>query len=69
MIAPTLLVGLGGTGSKIIIRVSQNVKEYLRKRLRYTEYNTKIIEIKTIRKKNKIMVLSVVQLQIVWQLQ
>lgn len=27
MIAPTLLVGLGGTGSKIVCRVSQMVTE------------------------------------------
>ena len=31
MIAPTLLVGLGGTGSKIVCRVSQMVTEEQRK--------------------------------------
>ena len=34
MIAPTLLVGLGGTGSKIVCRVSKMVTEEQRRRLK-----------------------------------
>ena len=45
MIAPTLLVGLGGTGSKIVCRVSQMVTEEQRKRIGFAVFDTDINEL------------------------
>lgn len=49
MIAPTLLVGLGGTGSKIVCRVSQMVTEEQRKRIGFAVFDTDINELREIR--------------------
>lgn len=46
MIAPTLLVGLGGTGSKIVCRVSQMVTEEQRKRIGFAVFDTDINELR-----------------------
>lgn len=48
MIAPTLLVGLGGTGSKIVCRVSQMVTEEQRKRIGFAVFDTDINELREI---------------------
>ena len=45
MIAPTLLVGLGGTGSMIVCRVSQMVSEEQRKRIGFAVFDTDINEL------------------------
>ena len=42
MIAPTLLVGLGGTGSKIVSRVSKMVTEEQRKHIGFAVFDTDI---------------------------
>mgnify|MGYP000099170569 CR=1 FL=1 len=52
MIAPTLLVGLGGTGSKIVCRVSQMVTEEQRKRIGFAVFDTDINELREIREAN-----------------
>ena len=52
MIAPTLLVGLGGTGSKIVCRVSQMVTDEQRKRIGFTVFDTDINELREIRESN-----------------
>ena len=44
MIAPTLLVGLGGTGSKIVCRVSQMVTEEQRNRWKSGEKKAEYVE-------------------------
>ena len=50
MIAPTLLVGLGGTGSKIIARVSKLVTEEQRDHLGFAVFDTDINELREIQK-------------------
>ncbi len=52
MIAPTLLVGLGGTGSKIVCRVSKMVTEEQRKRIGFAVFDTDINELREIREAN-----------------
>lgn len=52
MIAPTLLVGLGGTGSKIVCRVSKMVTEEQRKRIGFAVFDTDINELREIRDAN-----------------
>lgn len=52
MIAPTLLVGLGGTGSKIVCRVSKMVTEEQRKRIGFAVFDTDINELREIRDEN-----------------
>lgn len=52
MIAPTLLVGLGGTGSKIVCRVSKMVTEEQRKRIGFAVFDTDINELREIREEN-----------------
>ena len=52
MIAPTLLVGLGGTGSKIVCRVSEKVTEEQRKRIGFAVFDTDINELREIREAN-----------------
>ena len=42
MIAPTLLVGLGGTGSKIICRVANKVTKEQRQHLGFAVFDTDI---------------------------
>ena len=44
MNAPTLLVGLGGTGSKIIDRVSRMVSEEQRKNISFVVFDTDVNE-------------------------
>lgn len=52
MIAPTLLVGLGGTGSKIVMKVSKMVDEEQRKRIGFCVFDTDINELTEIREAN-----------------
>ncbi len=52
MIAPTLLVGLGGTGSKIVLRVSKMVTEEQRQRIGFAVFDTDINELREIREGN-----------------
>ena len=52
MIAPTLLVGLGGTGSKIVCRVSRMVSEEQRDHLGFAVFDTDINELRDIQKNN-----------------
>ena len=52
MNAPTLLVGLGGTGCKIINRVSKLVTEEQRKNIAFAMFDTDINELNDIKKKN-----------------
>ncbi len=52
MIAPTLLVGLGGTGSKIVCRVAKLVTEEQRSRLGFAVFDTDINELREIREEN-----------------
>ncbi len=56
MLAPTLLVGLGGIGSKIVSRVakrvSEEVPEELQNRIAYAVFDTDINELQEIHQKN-----------------
>ncbi len=52
MIAPTLLIGLGGTGSKIVARVSQKVTEEQRKHIGFAVFDTDINELREIQQVN-----------------
>lgn len=52
MIAPTLLVGLGGKGSDIVCRVSQMVTEEQRQRIGFAVFDTDINELRDIQEKN-----------------
>ena len=52
MPAPTLLVGLGGTGSKIVLRVSRLVTESQRRHIGFTIFDTDINELREIREAN-----------------
>ena len=52
MIAPTLLVGLGGTGSKIVCRVSQRVTEEQRQRIGFAVFDTDINDLREIQEAN-----------------
>lgn len=52
MIAPTLLVGLGGTGSKIVCRVSKLVSEEQRDHLGFAVFDTDINELRDIQRAN-----------------
>ena len=52
MIAPTLLVGLGGTGSKIVCRVSKMVTEEQRRRIGFAVFDTDINELRQIQEEN-----------------
>lgn len=52
MIAPTLLVGLGGTGSKIVCRVSNLVNEEQRDHLGFAVFDTDINELRDIQRAN-----------------
>lgn len=48
MIAPTLLVGLGGTGSKVVLRVANKVTEEQRKKIGFAVFDTDINELRDI---------------------
>ncbi len=52
MIAPTLLIGLGGTGSKIVCRVSKMITEEQRKRIAFAVFDTDINELREIQEEN-----------------
>ena len=52
MIAPTLLIGLGGTGSKIVCRVSKMITEEQRKRIAFAVFDTDINELREIQETN-----------------
>ena len=52
MIAPTLLVGLGGTGSKIVCRVSKMVTEEQRRHIGFAVFDTDINELREIQEEN-----------------
>lgn len=52
MIAPTLLVGLGGTGSKIVCRVSKLVSKEQRDHLGFAVFDTDINELRDIQRAN-----------------
>ena len=52
MIAPTLLVGLGGTGSKIVCKVSRLVTEEQREHLGFAVFDTDINELRDIQRDN-----------------
>ena len=52
MIAPTLLVGLGGTGSKIICRVANKVTKEQRQHLGFAVFDTDINELREIQRAN-----------------
>ena len=52
MIAPTLLVGLGGTGSKIVCRVSKMVTKEQRRHIGFAVFDTDINELREIREEN-----------------
>ncbi len=52
MIAPTLLVGLGGTGSKIVCRVSSLISAEQRNHLGFAVFDTDINELRDIEKSN-----------------
>ena len=52
MNAPTLIVGLGGTGSSIVNKVSQMVSEEERQRIGFAVFDTDANEMKEIRENN-----------------
>ncbi len=52
MNAPTLIVGLGGTGSSIVLRVSQKVTEEQRQQIGFAVFDTDVNELREIKKKN-----------------
>lgn len=52
MIAPTLLVGLGGTGSKIVCRVANLVSDEQRDNLAFAVFDTDINELRDIQRRN-----------------
>ena len=52
MLAPTLLIGLGGKGSDIVCRVSKLVSETQRKSIGFCVFDTDINELREIREAN-----------------
>ncbi len=52
MSAPTLIVGLGGTGSKIVLKVSEKVTDEQRKNIGFAVFDTDVNELRQIRMKN-----------------
>ena len=52
MIAPTLLIGLGGTGSKIVQRVAKLVTEEQLSRIGFAVFDTDINELRDIQRAN-----------------
>ncbi len=53
MNAPTLIVGLGGTGSDVAMRVSQMVTEEQRKQIGFAVFDTDVNELRVIKEKDK----------------
>lgn len=52
MNAPTLLIGLGGVGCKIIERVSKMVTDEQRNNIAFAAFDTDINELREIQKRN-----------------
>lgn len=52
MSAPTLIVGLGGTGSKIVLRVAEKVSEEQRKSIGFAVFDTDVNELRQISENN-----------------
>ncbi len=52
MLAPTLVVGLGGTGSDIVQRVAKQVTDEQRKKIGFVVFDTDVNELREIREKN-----------------
>ena len=52
MNAPTLIVGLGGKGSEIALRVSKMVSEEQRQRIGFAVFDTDVNELSEIKRKN-----------------
>lgn len=52
MNAPTLIIGLGGKGSDVALRVSQMVSEEERQRIGFAVFDTDVNELKEIKRKN-----------------
>ncbi|MCR4792865.1 MAG: tubulin-like doman-containing protein [Lachnospiraceae bacterium] len=52
MNAPTLIVGLGGKGSEVALRVSKMVTEEQRQRIAFAVFDTDVNELRTIREQN-----------------
>lgn len=52
MVAPTLLIGLGGTGAKIVSRVSKLITEDQRKRIGFAVFDTDVNELRDIQEEN-----------------
>ena len=52
MIAPTLIIGLGGIGSKIVARVAQEASESQKQSISFVVFDTDINELRSIRKIN-----------------
>lgn len=52
MIAPTLIVGLGGTGSDIVQRVAKQVTKEQRKKIGFVVFDTDVNELRGLKEKN-----------------
>lgn len=52
MSAPTLIVGLGGTGSKIVLKVAERVSEEQRKSIGFAVFDTDVNELRQISENN-----------------
>ena len=52
MNAPTLIVGLGGKGSDVALRVSRMVSDEQRQRIAFAVFDTDVNELRVIKEKN-----------------
>lgn len=52
MNAPTLIVGLGGTGSKVALKVANKVSDEQRQKIGFAVFDTDVNELREIREKN-----------------
>lgn len=52
MNAPTLIVGLGGTGSKVALKVANKVSEEQRQKIGFAVFDTDVNELREIKEKN-----------------
>ena len=52
MLAPTLIVGLGGTGCKVVAKVAQRTSEEQRKRVRFVCIDTDVNDLRKLREAN-----------------
>ena len=55
MLAPTLIVGLGGTGSDIVKRVAKQVNEEQEQHIRFVVFDTDVNELSEIRAENNLI--------------